>query len=572
MTASIDLVAHSGPLEGSRIELRPDRPLLIGRSFRGVHLADPLVSIEHAEIAWVTDYYWVTDLGSLTGTFMDGERISTEAKPLIPGSILRIGESDFRVVVRRGWPPWALPFLVLLVVLGVVAAVLIMHALPEESYDPWIKWERPILTPQGVSEIQTSEGPKGKLDIPTHFIRREGADHRHITARRVNDFDEDGVDELWLEWRDKAGFFDPAEDGSWTYLGYVPQGCDEGVETPWLELRCNGESWRYDYTQYAPFNQEGVVVWVNLDPSDEAGPEALRGITPYRVTLMDVAQLAGFLQARGIVEPVHYLICEEAIPGLRPQVLTPNGMRTLDYGCVSELKLQGAQGAEELATAGPPVAVAFTATGYHALHEDLARYLSGDESGRFLTVEDQAQAWLRPRADIHRAFVAKPKWRVGATKLSFSGTTYHVEVRATERHLEGENHLDHTGRGLWPSPPVSQTWVPHFGQTEVIDPPGCSELHVHTLRQGDCLRRKWCRPGTTFLWVEERGCPGYTEPVLELAYSDTRIYQRTGEVEILAELDRDATTDQIRVLRARVAVRPLQAPPVRVDLEEEPEI
>src|SRR5687767_14933399 len=109
MTANIDLICVEGPLAGERIPLSPHSPLLIGRSKRGVHLPDPLVSIEHAEISWTTDRYYIIDLGSLSGTFLDEKRLTRDPTPLLPGMSLQIGESLFRVELRRVRPPWFYP-------------------------------------------------------------------------------------------------------------------------------------------------------------------------------------------------------------------------------------------------------------------------------------------------------------------------------------------------------------------------------------------------------------------------------------------------------------------------------
>ena len=64
------LVAVSGDLDpGDETEIPLDKPLLIGRSSKGLQLTDPLVSIQHAEIRNEPRRGWVVeDLKSATGT------------------------------------------------------------------------------------------------------------------------------------------------------------------------------------------------------------------------------------------------------------------------------------------------------------------------------------------------------------------------------------------------------------------------------------------------------------------------------------------------------------------------
>ena len=57
MSSALDLVVLTGPLEGTVVNLRPNEPLLLGRSSKGLQLIDPMVSLNHSEITWEGDRY-----------------------------------------------------------------------------------------------------------------------------------------------------------------------------------------------------------------------------------------------------------------------------------------------------------------------------------------------------------------------------------------------------------------------------------------------------------------------------------------------------------------------------------
>jgi serine phosphatase RsbU (regulator of sigma subunit) len=69
----------------------------IGRSVRNeVCLEDPFSSRIHAELRIDADTYWVTDLGSANGTFVNGRRLSGSMQ-LFPGDRVQIGETVIEV-------------------------------------------------------------------------------------------------------------------------------------------------------------------------------------------------------------------------------------------------------------------------------------------------------------------------------------------------------------------------------------------------------------------------------------------------------------------------------------------
>src|ERR671924_331665 len=70
--------------------------VVIGRSKDcDVRVADPNVSRRHAEVRQEGTTYWLVDLGSTNGTFVNGVKVS-RARKLTPGDLVRVGETDFR--------------------------------------------------------------------------------------------------------------------------------------------------------------------------------------------------------------------------------------------------------------------------------------------------------------------------------------------------------------------------------------------------------------------------------------------------------------------------------------------
>jgi len=543
VTSAIDLVATTGPLEDSRIELRPDRPLLIGRSFRGLHLPDPLVSIEHAEIAWVTDYYWISDLGSLTGTFIDDERLGREAKPLVPGSVLRIGESEFRVSPRRSWPVWFAPLLALLGLLAAVAGFLLYWASLTLAYEPVVLWHEPIH--QGPGGEGGAEGSR-KLVMSKDFVRETGIDHRDISIHRVTDYDANGVDEVWLRFGDEEYVFTFGPGGEWVPIGRFPNprdkpgaACKDLAGWPFPEVRCDGVTFRYEGGKYHLVGQQGVVAW--MPPTAEgARSDPPR---PYRFTMINTESLAGFLAARGVTEPVHYLVCEEALPGLSAQVLTASGeLIPLDYGCIRELELLRDTQSEEFG-AQVPVAVAFTATGYRALVDDVTTYLAGNPDGMFLNDRQRR---------VVETFSASPEWRIGGVRLSFIGLEQFMDPIAKDVRLSALRQLEWSGHGPVAAP-LATTLVLHPEGPDEADPEGPSKLSI-TTGTWNCALRRWCIPTRKFLVVEEKG-GGARKQLIEMDYKGGRSRAITPTVDVVVQIDTYASKDQIDVKRVRLSYR-----------------
>lgn len=72
----------------------------IGRAIdKGVVLSDRMVSGHHARLDWVEGTFYVTDVDSLNGTQLNGDRITPNVEyPLKDGDVISIG--SFTLTVR----------------------------------------------------------------------------------------------------------------------------------------------------------------------------------------------------------------------------------------------------------------------------------------------------------------------------------------------------------------------------------------------------------------------------------------------------------------------------------------
>jgi pSer/pThr/pTyr-binding forkhead associated (FHA) protein len=219
MSSALDLIVLNGPREADVVQLKPTHPLRLGRSIKGFQLVDPLVSLTHAEVAWEGDRYWVEDLGSATGTFVNDVRLTDKPVVVVAGMRIRLGETILEVRHR--------PKSTLLRGLGVAAALFLVFFAYDTyrrsisvEYQPHLVWYRSVNQGAGVSS--------NNIDVPTSFIRETGVDHRGLKIDDVTDYDEDGIDELWLKWDVGLGgrrivTFDDA--GDWMTIGEVPLAC-----------------------------------------------------------------------------------------------------------------------------------------------------------------------------------------------------------------------------------------------------------------------------------------------------------------------------------------------------------
>lgn len=92
--APASLISETPGTTDRRISLRP--VTAIGRA-SGNHLVvdDPFASANHAIVAWREDRWWLEDLDSHNGTYLNGVRID-RPQPLTSGDRIAIGETVLR--------------------------------------------------------------------------------------------------------------------------------------------------------------------------------------------------------------------------------------------------------------------------------------------------------------------------------------------------------------------------------------------------------------------------------------------------------------------------------------------
>lgn len=88
------LTVIQGPDKGRRFELPDDEPQLIGRSSEALPLLDQTISRRHAELTPDDGKWYINDLKSSNGTFVNGHRV-TRPRLLEPGDQVRTGLTLF---------------------------------------------------------------------------------------------------------------------------------------------------------------------------------------------------------------------------------------------------------------------------------------------------------------------------------------------------------------------------------------------------------------------------------------------------------------------------------------------
>ncbi|MBL9038704.1 MAG: FHA domain-containing protein [Archangium sp.] len=95
----------SGKYQGGEFPLKPDKPLIIGRSSElDMVLVEDMVSRKHAKISWQGDKPTIEDLGSTNGTFVNGEKIQKPFR-IKEGDRILIGTSILKLVVQGANAP-----------------------------------------------------------------------------------------------------------------------------------------------------------------------------------------------------------------------------------------------------------------------------------------------------------------------------------------------------------------------------------------------------------------------------------------------------------------------------------
>jgi hypothetical protein len=106
--APATLIIEEGSDKGKQFALRP--VTTVGRaSDNPLVIHDPYASASHAMILWREDRWWLEDLESHNGTFLNGEQVS-QPLTLTTGDCIRIGETILRFeMASRGVQPPDLP-------------------------------------------------------------------------------------------------------------------------------------------------------------------------------------------------------------------------------------------------------------------------------------------------------------------------------------------------------------------------------------------------------------------------------------------------------------------------------
>lgn len=573
MSSDLDLVLLNGPREGDVVQLSPSDPTRLGRSLKGYQIIDPLVSLQHSEVTWEGDCYWIQDLGSATGTFVNDVRLTDKPMVVVPGMRVRIGDSILEVRKRPRSGIWRL-IAVGVAIFGVAAAIQQYRANISVRYNPVLVWATPVKQGGAVA--------KATVVVPPSFIRDTGVDNRGLKIENVTDYDDDGVNELWLTWKGGRRIVTFDGEGDWKTLADLepdcqprartldealpaecyteraqvktdlPEACKRyGQATGFPDLDCSGSTYRFVDGTYVPAGMDGVLAWMSPFEEKEVEEKVGKTVTkvkkhfpkegtaePYLFTLSKPATLAGFLAERGVTEPIHYLVCEDALPDLRPQVLTQSGrIVSLPVGCLGAIDLVGPTRANDYAEERPKM-LAFTGTGYARLKEDLAVFLGGGDDDSYMDPRDR-KLW--------QDLIKPPLRRQGGVRVVFNAPEQVVQPIAHEAPVPRGDRLLATEFAA-PLPPLAWTIsLPKVGRYDVE---GCSELDVKYF-DWHCSFSKGCGEGDPFMQIRNVGC-GNKEPVTISYKAGEHIYKDEhlqGKVIIEA-----ATAGrQIDVLRVRLS-------------------
>lgn len=564
------LVAIEGDVEpGTRYEIPNDGVLAIGRSSKGLQLLDPLVSIQHAEISYSSRRgYVVEDLDSATGTWVDEEFIRQGSRPIGVGTVLRFGDTVFEVRSKRSGPG-CLPLLLLgMLSLMMVTVVLgiVLWLLPERDERTWLALAKPA---------QIGQQRMERIPVDLQFIRERAVLAREISVRNVTDADHDGNSEIWLRLGSRGGAvitLDPEapEEGRWEVLGEYPDGCIPEKDPPpgqFPSLECGGYLMLMGEDGYAIDSQEGVVVYFRppgkeppkVPPEGKAGkegegPESLFGglldrsddLEVGRFSLKNPNHLAGFLADRGLSDPVHYVICEDAFKGLVAQALRADGgIQQFEPGCIHELRLEGAE--------GKPVAFALTSTGHEALIDDVTSFYGGNPDGLWLSSAD------RKIVDPLRK---DPGFLVGGARLVADANDPDIPYftpKPDQPLRGGDAHpLIYRDERVAPAPRAWTASVYQQGRFELSTTEnlgGCARLQVTT---STFESSGWSRLfPSAFMSIEEIGC-GKRRFLKDVGYSvlgGAHTFETSDGAQVRVVVESAVSGQSTAVRRARISYR-----------------
>ncbi|MFT4625459.1 MAG: hypothetical protein ACI8PZ_004127 [Myxococcota bacterium] len=582
--SDLDLIAISGSIEGARAALTTDAPLVIGRTSSGFQIPDPLVSIYHAQIGWEDNSYWITDLDSATGTFVDGHQLMNETAQLTSGTVIRIGDTELEVIRRRRFSELEVVAILAPLAIAVFVIAVTLTAAGNRATGLALQWTEPIH--RGAAFETTSQ-----LHVPDVYLRQHGMNIRDLRIRRLTDFDLNGRDEVWLRHSERDFIVTFDEQGRWVDLGDVPKGCvdrplDGRRSLPALD--CADVTYDLANGRYRPAQQKGVVVWLRPHFEEEAArriaelltaqgepvPESLKArraiperveaqkggkaagfveirdpkeestralmqsalVRPHRFGLRGSMELAGFLRERGVDEAIHYLICEDALPGVAPQVLTQSGtLVLLGKPCMGDVSVTSHR-------LGRPALVAFTAEGHRALLADSRTFYGGNPAGIYLAPSHRTLFdWL----------AGEPGYLVEATQLKFEGPERGTQPVAVENPLSLGRRLLPTGE-VEPAPLAVTATLLSRGRA-VLDPPGCTMLQID-VNTWSCAVSEGCFPSSTFFDVKEIGCEEKGN-LMTASYREGTATMSTHRLDLRSDLTLRQDGDRITVLKAELTYR-----------------
>ena len=91
------LLVRGGPNEGSSITLSGGMTMIGRAPLNDIVLEEPGVSRQHAGIRGDSEGYWLADLGSRNGTFVNGERVGVDPRRLRNFDRIELGGTSTRV-------------------------------------------------------------------------------------------------------------------------------------------------------------------------------------------------------------------------------------------------------------------------------------------------------------------------------------------------------------------------------------------------------------------------------------------------------------------------------------------
>jgi len=98
------LVVTKGPARGRILKLSKNDSPIIGRKDSPIVIDDPHISRQHVRFFMKEDRWYVEDMGSSNGTFLNGGRV-TEATKLHSGDKIMIGQTQLVVRASKGKGP-----------------------------------------------------------------------------------------------------------------------------------------------------------------------------------------------------------------------------------------------------------------------------------------------------------------------------------------------------------------------------------------------------------------------------------------------------------------------------------